>query len=179
MTFAPNVDAALLLIHEILPRARVEMPEARAVIVGTQPPRALLALSGGSVQVTGWVPDIRLYLESAACFVSPLIGGTGIRNKILEAMAMGLPVVATPLSCEGIDVVDGENVLLGETPQALAEAAVALLRDESRRRAIAQAGQRLVHGRYTWRIVADRYEMLYDAVIAEHRSRRKGAAGAG
>jgi glycosyltransferase involved in cell wall biosynthesis len=172
MTYRPNVEASQILIREILPPVKAEVPEVGAVIVGTQPPPALVALSGEDVQVTGWVPDIRPYLERAACFVSPLMAGTGIRNKILEAMAMRVPVVATPLSCEGIDVLDGENVLLGRTPQELAAAALRLLRDEPLRRTIAQSGQRLVRRRYTWGIVADRYEMLYDAVVGERRTQR-------
>ncbi len=176
MTFRPNVEASKILITDILPRVKAYLPEATAVIVGTLPPPALLALSAEDVQVTGWVPDIRPYLDQAACFVSPLMSGTGIRNKILEAMAMEVPVVATSLSCEGIDVRNGENIVLGRTPEELAAAVVGLLRDEGMCRTIAQGGRRLVRSRYTWGIVADQYEMLYDAVIGERSRRRVGSA---
>jgi glycosyltransferase involved in cell wall biosynthesis len=173
MSYRPNVEAARALIQEILPRVRADVPEAGAVIVGTNPPADLLARSGHGVDVTGRVPDIRPYLEAAGCFVSPLTGGSGIRNKILEAMAMGVPVVATPLSCEGIEVREGENVLLGRTPQELAGAVVRLMKDEALREAIALGGQRLVSARYTWKIVADQYELLYDAVIGENRRQQR------
>jgi glycosyltransferase involved in cell wall biosynthesis len=173
MTYRPNVEAARVLIQEILPQVRAEIPEAGAVIVGTDPPAELLARSGPGVEVTGRVPDVRPYLEAAACFVSPLTGGTGIRNKILEAMAMGVPVVATPLSCEGIEVREGENVVLGRTPRELAGAAIRLMRDEALREAIGLGGQRLVRSRYTWKTVADQYELLYDAVIGENRRQQR------
>ncbi len=173
MSYRPNVEAARILVREILPHVRADIPEASAVIVGTDPPADLLALAGRTVDVTGRVPDVRPYLEAAACFVSPLTGGTGIRNKILEAMAMAVPVVATPLSCEGIEVREGESVLLGRTPQELAGAAIRLLRDEALGSTIARGGQRLVRSRYTWKIVADTYELLYDAVISEKRGRTR------
>jgi polysaccharide biosynthesis protein PslH len=99
-----------------------------------------------------------------------------MRNKILEAMAMGVPVVATRLSFEGIEVVDGDHVLLGRTPADLAAAAVRLLRDEELRRRIGEGGRRLVLERYTWEGVAERYEAEYAAVISEH-SRRPGPPG--
>jgi glycosyltransferase involved in cell wall biosynthesis len=174
--YPPNLHAAMSLVTEVLPRVRMQVPQAGALIVGSQPAPRLTAHAGPEIEITGWVDDIRPYLGRAACFVSPLTSGSGMRNKILEAMAMGVPVVATRLSCEGIEVVDGEHVLLGRTPADLAAAAVRLLRDEELRRRIGEGGRRLVLERYTWEGVAERYEAEYAAVISEH-SRRPGPPG--
>jgi glycosyltransferase involved in cell wall biosynthesis len=167
MTYPPNVAAAVMLITEILPRVAAQISGVSVTIVGPHPPTQLTALRREQVEITGWVPDVRPQLARSACFVSPLTQGTGIRNKILEAMASGLPVAATPLSCEGIQVRDGEDVLLGRDPDELAAAAIRLLRDESLRRRIAEGGQRLVRRDHTWSQAADRYEALYDAVGSE------------
>jgi glycosyltransferase involved in cell wall biosynthesis len=175
MAYPPNLHAARVLLTEILPRVRRQVPGTRAVIVGPSPPPHDSRDTQAEADLTGWVPDVRPHLEGAACFVSPLSSGTGIRNKILEAMAMAVPVVATPLSCEGIQVTDGEDVLIGRTPAELAAAATRLLGDESLRRRIGNAGRRLVLRDHTWEMVADRYEALYHDLIAA-ASRRTGAS---
>lgn len=169
MSYAPNAAAAIALVTRILPKVEAEVSGARAIIIGPQPPPELSSLRSGNVEITGWVPDIRPHLAGAACFLSPLTTGTGIRNKILEAMAAGVPVAATPLSCEGIRVKDGEDILLGRDPAELAAAAIRLLRDKNLRRRIAEGGQRLVRRDHSWSQVADRYEALYDAVSSERR----------
>jgi glycosyltransferase involved in cell wall biosynthesis len=165
--YPPNVEAALTLIRDVLPRVQSEVPETRAVLIGVHPPRALTSLAASDVEVTGAVADIRPHVKRSACFVSALVSGSGIRNKILEAMAMGIPVAATSLSCEGIHATAEENVLLGETPQALADAALRLLRDGSLWRRIAQGAQRLMRREHTWEGVAAQYEELYRSVIDE------------
>lgn len=165
--YAPNAAAAMTLLTDILPRVEAEVAEVRATIVGPQPPARLRARRSHNAEITGWVSDIRPYLARAACFVSPLTTGAGIRNKILEAMAAGLPVVATPLSCEGIQVKDGESVLLGRTPAEMAAAVVRLLRDKDLRDNIAEAAQGLMRRDHTWSQVASRYEALYQDVRSE------------
>jgi glycosyltransferase involved in cell wall biosynthesis len=104
-------------------------------------------------------------------FISPLRLGAGIKNKILEAMAMQKPVVATPLSCDGIPVIQGHHVLLGTTDDELVKAVFALLKNAKARQQMALNGRQLVQQRFTWSRVADRYEELYRHVIREHRER--------
>ena len=169
--YQPNVTAAIALVGEILPLVRREVPEASVIIVGPEPPPELTRLAGDGVEVTGFVPDIRPYLARAACFVAPLMLGSGIKNKILEAMSMNVPVVSTPLGCEGVTVTHGKDVLLGENIADLAEAAVRLFRDEPLRSRVAAGGQQLVHRHYNWQRAADQYEALYHSVIAEHPTR--------
>jgi len=168
--YRPNQLAATVLVREVLPRVRAVIPAVRVVLVGASPPPTVQRLAGDGVAVTGWVPDIRPHLHGATCFVSPLTQGAGLRNKVLEAMAMEVPVVATPLSCDGIAVRAGEDVLLGTTPPALARQAIALLSDEALRRRVGRAGRALVTREYTWEAVASRYETLYAEVAGAGRS---------
>ncbi|NPV68016.1 MAG: glycosyltransferase [Anaerolineae bacterium] len=166
--YAPNVDAALLLIREIFPAVRRAIPEAELLIVGHNPPAELRRLEGGGVRVTGRVPDLRPYLDDAHVYVSPLRVGAGIKNKILEAMAMQTAVVATPMSCDGIDIRDGRDVILAREPAEISRAAIRLLQDAELRRRIAHHGRRLVETRYTWGHVASAYEDLYSQLIREY-----------
>ncbi len=170
-SYRPNLTAAIALINEILPRVRSEVPEADAVLVGPEPPVELVSLGADRVEVTGYVSDIRPYLARAGCFVAPLMLGSGIKNKILEAMAMSVPVVSTPLGCEGISVTDGKDVLLGESTIELAKAVIRLFRDDTLRSRVATGGQQLVHRLYNWRRVAAQYETLYRNVISEYHTR--------
>lgn len=169
--YPPNLDAGLILVKEILPRVQRKEPGARLLLLGANPPELLRKFAGADVEVTGLVPDVRVYLRRSTCFVSPLRSGAGIHNKILEAMAEGVPVVATPLSCEGIEVTPGENVLLGDSPAELAAGVLRLLGDGELRRRVGEGGLRLMSELYAWASVADRYEQLYSTVIAEFRGK--------
>ncbi|MCC7207606.1 MAG: glycosyltransferase, partial [Anaerolineae bacterium] len=153
------------LACEILPLVRARQPRARLQLVGNAPPPELRALDGGpgaAIHVTGRVPDVRPYLESASVFVCPLRTGAGIKNKVLEAMAMGLPLVATPLSLDGIPAAAGEHALIAGTGDALAEAAARLLQDSALREHMGANNRRLIESKFTWGAVAARYEALYD-----------------
>lgn len=159
--YAPNADAALFLAREILPRVQAAVPEAQLWLVGNAPTPDMQAISGGAIHITGRVPAVVPYLQRAAVFVSPLRLGAGIKNKVLEAMAAGKPVVATPLSAEGIGLKEGEHVLYGNSAETLSMAVVRLLRDEALRRRIGDANRAMIESRFTWERVADQYETLY------------------
>lgn len=108
MDYAPNIDAALQLVDVILPQVRQALPDARLRIVGRDPPEQLLQRgSQGGVTVTGFVDDVRPHLEEAAVFAAPLRFGAGIQNKVLEAMAMEVPCVVSPLAAAGLEVGGG------------------------------------------------------------------------
>jgi glycosyltransferase involved in cell wall biosynthesis len=162
--YAPNVDAALRLATEIFPAVQKSIPNVRLWLVGNAPPPELRALASDSVRVTGRVPDVRPYLARAGVFVSPLRLGAGIKNKVLEALAMGCPVVATPLSVDGISVQHGQEALIANSNE-LVEQIVRVLQDESLRQRLAVNGRKLIESRYSWDSVAESYEQLYRAVI--------------
>ena len=114
-----NLDAALRLVRDIFPRVKQVVPEARLYLVGGNPPDALRAYAGEDVAIPGRVPDLRPYFECSLLYVSPLRLGAGIKNKVLETLSMQTPVIATPLSCDGIPVKDGEHVLLAASDDGL------------------------------------------------------------
>ena len=158
--YAPNQDAARLLLDSIMPAIWQRMPRAKLQFVGVNPPDWMREISEARVEVTGFVPDVTPYLALATAFVCPLRIGAGLKNKLLEALAAGAPVVATPLAAAGIDVVDGESALIRE-PGDFAEGVLRLLQDDGLRRKLSRQGRELVERRYTWSRVADAYEALY------------------
>ena len=158
--YAPNVDAALRLATEIFPAVQARIPQAHLWLVGHAPPPELTTLASDTIRVTGRVPDVRPYLARASAFVSPLRLGAGIKNKILEALAMGCPVVATPLSLDGIAVRDGQEAIAADG-KAMIDAIVRLLEDSDLRTTLSSNGRKLIESRYSWDHVAEQYEHLY------------------
>jgi glycosyltransferase involved in cell wall biosynthesis len=129
MHYPPNVDAAIVLIEEVLPLVRRRIPEARLDIVGRDPAPSLLALADRpGVQVTGFVPDVRPYLDAASVFAAPLRFGAGIQNKLLEALAMELPVVASTLAIDGLRVGEAAPpAVVADEPAVMADRIVEML----------------------------------------------------
>jgi glycosyltransferase involved in cell wall biosynthesis len=131
MSYAPNVDAAVRLARVILPMVQREVPAARLTIVGRDPTPAVLATAGvPGVTVTGYVDDVRPYLERAAVFAAPLRFGAGIQNKLLEAMSMAVPSVVSTLAADGLRTVDGAMppIVIADGDEATASAIVTILR---------------------------------------------------
>ena len=164
--YAPNVDAARRLATAILPLVRARVPDGKLWLVGNAPPPEIRALASDAVEVTGHVPDVKPYLQQATAFVSPLRLGAGIKNKVLEALALGCPLVATPLSVDGINVTSGHDVLLADTDADLADAIVRLLQDRVLQVNLSSRGRRLIESEYSWSRVAALYEALYIEVAS-------------
>ena len=153
MDFRPNVDAVLWFARQVLPLVRAEVEEARFVVVGQHPhPRLDELRSNPAITLTGWVEDTRPYIAEAAVYVAPLRMGGGTRLKLLEAMAMGKPVVATRLGAEGYPVADGRRgavtapLLLADTPADFAAAVVGLLRAPEQGAELGRAGTGFCRG---------------------------------
>jgi glycosyltransferase involved in cell wall biosynthesis len=162
MGWPPNEDAAEHFAREMLPRIQARVPGATFWVVGADPSprvRGLAALPG--VSVTGGVPDIRPYVWSAAAYVSPLRFGAGVKNKILEAMALGAPIVATPRSLTGTPLVNGQDLLVAEAADDIVHAAATLLEDAGLGARLSREARRHVESGYAWPAIAARYEKLY------------------
>ncbi len=163
--YAPNQDAARILVGRVLPQVRPAYPKARLQLVGANPPDWLLDRARGHIEVTGRVPDVAPYLARATVFVCPLRIGAGLKNKVLEALAMGIPVVATPLSVDGIDVRGGESALIAEVDD-IAGKTIELLGDSARRQRLSHNGRALIQARYSWERTAASYEQLYEEICS-------------
>ncbi len=169
MSYSPNRDAARFLCTEILPRVKAVIPQVQVQLVGSNPSADVQTLAGNGVTVTGTVPDIRPYVHRAAVYVSPLRFGTGVKNKILAALAMGKAIVATSESCSGLDVVPGKHLLVADNPREFAAHILALLKDPGERCRLGNAGKNLVVERYRWDVMAKQLEALLEDLAARSR----------
>jgi glycosyltransferase involved in cell wall biosynthesis len=167
MDWAPNVVAAGFLAREVMPRVRAAHPRARLAIVGRSPSRAVLGLGGlPGVEVVGPVEHMRPWLSRARVYACPMIAGTGIKNKLLEALANGVPVVAAPLAIRGLEVQPGRDLLVGRDADELAAHVVRLLVDDGLARELGAAGRRYVERNHDWDAVARAYEQVYREVAS-------------
>lgn len=166
MDYRPNVDAMGWFVSAVLPAVAARKPEIRLLIVGRSPAPWVRALASrhDNVMVTGPVEDVRPYFRQSALFIVPIRVGGGSRLKILEALAMGLPVVSTSMGAEGIDLVDGQEIMLADGAEGFAAAILQLLDDPSLRDRMAPAGRRAAQERFDWSRVAPRLLEAYREV---------------
>lgn len=162
LDYRPNADAVAWLLDEIMPRVWEEHPDTRVFVVGRGPRPWMIARGQRDprVAVTGAVQSLDAYWARASVYILPMRGGGGTRFKVLEAMAAGVPLVATHMGMEGIDVESGRHFLQGDTAAELAAAACRLLRDAPLRRKLAAEARSRV-GRYDWRAVAPSLLAVY------------------
>ena len=153
-----NVQAAQLLVREVLARVGARVPAASALLIGRNPPGAVRSLDA---EVTGMVPDVTAALRRASVFVAPMESGVGVKNKVLQAMAAGLPVVASPLAVQGIGA--GDGVLVGSSSAALADLVVELLDDPERRRRLGQANRDRAASALSWSRSAALLEQIWQS----------------
>ena len=166
MNWAPNIEAVLWFCGEIFPKVKRQLANVRLCIVGKDPPPSVRRLSSRpDVYVTGFVQDVRDYVAKASVFLVPLRVGSGMRLKILEAMAMGKAVISTRIGAEGIEAVDGQHILLADTADDFSASVIRLLTDANMRRHIGQNARRLVERRYSWNTMVDLTEQIYRDVI--------------
>ncbi|HHT9125909.1 MAG TPA: glycosyltransferase [Candidatus Brocadiia bacterium] len=162
---SPNVDGVIYFSNEILPLIKKSVPDVRFYVVGSYPPPDIKNLAHETnIIVTGFVKDLRPYLERSSVFVVPIRLGCGIRGKILEAWAMEKPVVATPLACAGLDAIHMENVLISKTPEHFASDTVRLLKDPQLRRRLGKNGRNMVEKKYDWEIIGKKMLEMYDNI---------------
>ncbi|OGX85237.1 hypothetical protein BEN47_02670 [Hymenobacter lapidarius] len=162
MGYHPNVDAACFLAEEIMPLVRARHPAARLLIAGTTPAPRVQALASAQVEVSGWVPDIRAAYAAARVFVAPMRVGTGLQNKLLEAMAMQLPCVTTPLANNALGGSSGQQLCVAEGGEDLADAISTLLDDAAGAAQIAARGLAFVKNSYNWAAATSRLNALFE-----------------
>jgi glycosyltransferase involved in cell wall biosynthesis len=167
MFYQPNLDAAFELCDVIWPAVVQQIPEACLYIVGREPPPELLKRhQSGRVEIIADAPDLVPYAARCCLSVVPLRVGGGTRLKILTAMALGLPVVSTIVGCEGLELRNGDELVVADEPAQIAQNIVTLLRDKAQRILLAEAGRALVEARYDWQNIFPRLERLYEEVVA-------------
>ncbi|MBL8604386.1 MAG: TIGR03087 family PEP-CTERM/XrtA system glycosyltransferase [Myxococcales bacterium] len=164
MDYEANVEAAVFLVERVLPRLRAVHPDVRVVLAGSRPAPAVEALKAvAGVTVTGYVDDMRPWVKGARVCVVPLRVARGVQNKVLEAMAMGVPVVCSPAAAEGIDAGPAEALTVAavdDDGRAFADATLGLLDDPARAQSLADVARAVVETRYGWQPRAERLEAL-------------------
>jgi sugar transferase (PEP-CTERM/EpsH1 system associated) len=161
LDYFPCVDAVIFFCNEVLPHIRRRVSNVEVWIVGSNPRPEVEELQQNGIHVTGRVDDVRPYYSRSTVCVVPLRAGGGTRLKILEAMALGRPVVSTSIGCEGLDVIDGEHLFIADHPEDFAEKTVRLLTDEPLRQSIINRARELVVSRYDWDIIANQLMQVY------------------
>ncbi len=172
--YFPNVDAIRWFVRSIFPAIRDAVPDVRLEIVGARPTRAVRALSDDRIRVSRFAEDLGAHLRQARVSVAPMRAGSGQSLKVLEAMASGVPVVATRLTLGGIEAEADRHLLIADEPHAFAREVIRLLRDDDLCRRLADEARRFVERRYTWEQSALGVEAMWQAarenwVGAAHR----------
>lgn len=164
MGYPPNIDGAVYLVREIMPLVWKEDSGVRVAIVGATPAQQVRALASERVIVTGWVEDIRSHYAASRVFVAPMRIGTGLQNKVLEAMAMQLPCITSPLANKALSAIDGKQLLIGRNTEEYAEHILSLLRNSNMRKNMADNGYQFVLKTFNWQSTG---KMLESVIVAE------------
>jgi glycosyltransferase involved in cell wall biosynthesis len=170
MLWPPNAEGVLWFAREVLPMIAAQVPGVSFTIAGKNPPESVLSLSTSenqnarglaSIQVIGYVADPQPYLEQAGAFIVPLLSGGGMRVKIVDAWRWGLPIISTRIGAEGIDVREGENILLADTPDEFAQSVVQVLTNSDLNTRLRSSGRKWVETYYDWRAVYPAWDEVY------------------
>lgn len=161
MDYAPNVDAVLYFVEELLPSIRKQYPQTKFVIAGQRPIKKVQQLANDHIEVTGFVEDIAAMYDSASVVVAPLRFGAGTQNKVLEAMAMGIPVICSNIGFKGLGIESGEGAIMETEPERFTKAVLSLLESETKRREVGQKGKEVILGRFGWDAIAKQLEQYF------------------
>jgi len=166
--YPPNADGVRWFLREVFPLVRRAVPGVSLTIAGARPPRDIAqaaAIQPDAVAVTGYVPDLVPLLETASVVVVPVRAASGMRVRILESLARGVPVVTTTTGVEGIDAVNGRHLLVADEPEDFARAVVRVMREPGLGAALAREGRRLVVEKYDWQAALPALEAVYASLM--------------
>lgn len=165
VTYSANLDAVTYFIHEVLPLVRRQFPDTRFIVTGGTGDVDVSALAAQpGVVFTGYLPDVATAVREAWATIVPLRQGGGTRLKVLEAMALGTPVISTRKGAEGLDVHSGSDIVLADTPTELAEAVASVFHDPALRAGLAANARQMVEEVYDWKVIGRRLLTLVEAV---------------
>lgn len=150
MGYPPNVLACEFLGRDVLPLLKREKPNIRITFSGARPTASIVEMASDNVEVTGWVDDMRDSYSRTQLFVAPMKIGTGLQNKLLEAMSMGIPCITTPLANNALHAIDGEHIVLASSPNDFCDRILELLENSDKAARIGNAGRNFVQGQYSW-----------------------------
>lgn len=160
MGYPPNINSAEYLVHQILPVVTRRKPDIRLLIAGASPHMRVKVLRSPQVEVSGWVPDMREAYNRSRIFIAPMQIGTGLQNKLLEAMAMKIPCITSPLANQALMARNGEEILIASTPKEYSNHIMALMEDSALAKKIAENGYQFVMKNYSWETETRKIEEL-------------------
>lgn len=165
MGYVPNNDGIQYFLDEIFPEIVKEVPEVKIYIVGNKPSKKLLQRASKNIIVTGYVFDVRPYIWRSNVYVVPLRMGGGTRLKVLEALSMKMPVITTSVGCEGIEVKNGESVLIEDHPKIFAKKTIELLNNHELKNKLIKNGYELIQSKYSWETITHNLEEVYQTLL--------------
>ncbi|HEY9178302.1 MAG TPA: glycosyltransferase [Flavipsychrobacter sp.] len=166
MDYAPNVDAVQYFVQDIFPHILKSYPATQCIIAGQRPVKKVLQLASDNVKVTGFIPDLAAVYNDASVVVAPLRFGAGTQNKVLEAMAMGVPVVCSNIGFKGLGIQSGEGAIMQTDPIAFANSVIELLSSEEKRITVGHRGAEVIRSSFGWDAIAQMLEQYCERVSA-------------
>ncbi|AFN73543.1 glycosyl transferase group 1 [Melioribacter roseus P3M-2] len=160
LSYPPNIDASFFIAKKILPKLLAQKNDVKVLIAGASPSRKVLSLSSDYITIKGWTDDVRDYYKSAKLFIAPMQIGTGLQNKILQALAMKIPCVASELTIKGLADGADEVIMVAKTPEDYVELIVKLLNDDKLCKDIAEKGYEYVKAYYDWENIANQFNEI-------------------
>jgi len=161
--YSANYDAMLWFVGEVFPRILERVPDAQLIITGDHADLPLPSTK--NIKLVGYVDDIKMLIKSSCASIAPLLSGGGTRLKILEAMAMGTPVISTSKGAEGLDASVGEHLFVGNSPEVFADQVVKILQNENLRNQVSKSAYRFVKEKYNWETTLPRFLSLVEAAV--------------
>ena len=150
LSYLPNIEAAKFIAKEILPKLVGILPNIKILIAGSNPSNKVLKLANKNIKIQGWVQDIRKTYSSGKIFFAPMTIGSGLQNKLLEAMSMGIPCITSELSNRSLKAIDEKNILIGNSVDEYINLIISLLNDDKKRKKIGESGRIYVIKNYNW-----------------------------